>query len=155
MGPLAIPLAIVGLAVGAAGTVMSYKQQKKQAKFQKRAQAAQRAQDNMRAARERREAIRNARIASAQITQNAANQNVAGSSAALGGIGSIESQLNQNLSFLDGMNRLADQASMNLGKAADAATSAGMWNSVAGLGMKVFSSAGSFSGGGSGGGGGG
>ena len=146
MGPLAIPVAIVGLAVGAAGTYMSYKQQKKQAKFQKRAQAAQRAQDNMRAARERREAIRNARIAAAEITQNAANQGVGSSSAALGGLGSIESQLNQGLSFLDGMNTLADQASRNLGKAADAGTAAGMWGSVAGLGMQVFSSAGNLPG---------
>lgn len=140
MGPVAI-IAGIGLAVGAAGTYMSYKAQKKQQKYMKRAAAAQRAQDNMQAARERREAIRNARIAAANVTQGAANDSVSGSSAALGGLGSIASQLNQNLSFLDGQNRLADQASVALSKANEFQGKAQTWSSVGNLGMQVFSNA--------------
>lgn len=140
MGPVAI-IAGAALAIGAGSAYMSYSAQKKQAKFQRKAAAAQRAQDNMKAARERREAIRNARIAAGGVAQNAANQGVTGSSAALGGLGSIEQQLNSGLSFLDGQNRLADQASEALGQANKAAVTAGMWSSVSGLAMNVFSNA--------------
>ena len=143
MGPVAI-IAGIGLAVAAGGAVMSYKAQQKQVKMQKRAQAAQRAQDNMKAARERREAIRNARIAAGSISQDAANQGVSGSSAALGGLGSIGSQLNQNLSFLDQYNRLSDQASIALGKANQYGVNAQTWGSVSSIGMRVFGSAGQF-----------
>jgi hypothetical protein len=140
MGPVAI-IAGIGLAIGAVGAYESYSAQKKQAKLQRKAIAAQRAQDNMKAARERREAIRNARIASGQIEQAAANQGVSNSSAALGGMGSIEQQLNQGLSFLDGYNTLSDQASRYIGKANKAGVNAGMWGSVSNLGMTVFKNA--------------
>jgi hypothetical protein len=140
MGPVAI-IAGIGLAVSAAGTYMSVKAQQKQAKLQKKAITAQRAQDNLKAARERREAIRNSRIAAGTIEQNAANQGVSGSSAALGGMGSIESQLNQNLSFLDTYNRLSDQATELIGKANVQGMKAQTASSVAALGMQVFQNA--------------
>lgn len=145
MGPLAI-VAGIGLAIGAAGTYMSYKAQKKQTQLMQKSAAAQRSQDNMKAARERREAIRNARLSSGVVTQNAANQGVSGSSAALGGLGSIQTQLNQGLSFLDGMNKLADQASNYESRANKAGVKAGMWNSIGGLGMTVFQNAGNLTG---------
>jgi hypothetical protein len=140
MGPVAV-IAGIGLAISAGSAYMTHKAQKKAAKMQKRAAAAQRAQDNMRAARERREAIRNARIASASVAQGAANEGVFGASGTLGGLGSIQSQLNQNLSFLDGQNRLADQASVALGKANEANMKAQTWNSVGNFGMAMFSNA--------------
>lgn len=145
MGPIAI-IAGIGLAVGAVGGYASYKQQKKANKLQKKAAATQRSSDNMKAARERREAIRNARLASASVTQDAVNDGVIGSSAALGGLGSIASQLNQNLSFLDGQNRLADQAGTELSKANKAIGSAQTWGAVSNLGMTVFSNAGKIGG---------
>lgn len=151
MGPVGIAIGAIGLVTGAVGAYKSHQAQKKQMKFQKRAQAAQRAQDNMRAARERREAIRNARIAAAEVTQAGVNQGVGDSSAVLGSLGSIGQQLNQGLSFLDGMNRLSDQASTALGHAAQAGVNAGMWQSVSGLGMKVFEMAGNMPSGGGGG----
>lgn len=140
MGPVAI-IAGIGLAVSAAGTYMSVKAQKKQAKLQRKANAAQRAQDNMKAARERREAIRNARLASGVVDQNAANQGVSGASATLGGLGSIEQQLNQGLSFLDGYNRLSDQATELIGQANKAGVAANSWGQVKSLGMTVFNNA--------------
>lgn len=147
MPPVAI-IAGVGLAVAAGGAYMSHQAQKKQAKFQRRAAAAQRAQDNMKAARERREAIRSARIASGAVLQQSVNQGVQNSDASLGGLGSIGQQLNQGLSFLDGQNALADQASTALTKANKAQVTAGAWASASALGMQVFSSAGSLAGGG-------
>lgn len=150
MGPLAI-IAGIGLAISAGSAIMSYKAQKKQVKYQKRAAAAQRAQDNMKAARDRREAIRTARISSATVQQNAANQGVSNSSAALGGEGSIQSQLNQGLSFLDGYNTLSDQAGRDLTKANKFAMQSQTWDKVGAFGQKIFSSAGQFGGGGGGG----
>ncbi len=146
--PPALIVAGVGLAVSAGSAYMSHQAQKKQAKFQRKAASAQRAQDNMKAARERREAIRSARIASGSVLQSSVNQGVEGSSAALGGIGSINQQLNQGLSFLDGQNALADQAGVLLGKANKAGVTAGAWGSASALGMQVFSSASSLGGGG-------
>lgn len=143
MGPLAI-IAGIGLAISAGSAIMSYSAQKKQQKYQQRAAAAQRGQDNMKAARDRREAIRSARIATGSVQQSAVNQGVAGSSAALGGQGSIQSQLNQGLSFLDGTNRLADQAGRDLTKANKYAMNAQTWNTVGAFGQKIFANAGKF-----------
>lgn len=131
-------LAGIALAVAAVGTYASIQSQKKQRKMMKRAAAAQRAQDNLKAARERREAIRNARVASAGALQASVNQGVEGSSAALGGLGSIEQQLNQGLSFLDQYNTLSDQASVALGKAGVYGSKAQSASAVASLGMQVF-----------------
>lgn len=133
-----VAIAGIGLAIAAVGTYASIQNQKKQRKMMKRAAAAQRAQDNLKAARERREAIRNARIASAGALQASVNQGVEGSSAALGGLGSIEQQLNQGLSFLDQYNTLSDQASVALGKANAYGSKAQSASSVASLGMQVF-----------------
>ncbi len=145
MGPVAI-IAGVALAVGAGTAYMSHQANKKAAKFQRKAASAQRAQDNMKAARERREAIRSARIASANVSQSAVNQGVQSSSAALGGLGSITSQLNQGLSFLDGQNALADQASVALGKSNKAQQTAAGWGAASNLAMTVFSNAGTLGG---------
>lgn len=147
MGPVAI-IAGIGLAISAGSAVMSYSAQKKQVKMQKRAASAQRAQDNMKAARERREAIRSARIAAGTSAQNAANQGVSNSSAALGAQGSIQSQLNQGLSFLDGMNTLADQAGRALTKANEYGVQAQTWNTIGKFGQQLFASAGKMGGGG-------
>lgn len=140
MPPLAI-IAAIGVGVAAVGTYSSIKAQQKQAKLQKKAIKAQRAQDNLRAARERREAIRSARIAAGTVEQNAANQGVSGASATLGGIGSINQQLNQGLSFLDTYNRLSDQATELIGKANVQGTKAQTWSQVASVGMQVFQNA--------------
>jgi ABC-type transporter Mla subunit MlaD len=140
MGPVAI-IAGIGLGLGAVGSYMSVKAQQKQVKLQKKAITAQRAQDNLKAARERREAIRNARIAAGSLEQSAANQGVSGSSAALGGIGSINQQLNQGLSFLDAYNKLSDQATELIGKANAAGAKANEYSQIGQFGMQVFGSA--------------
>jgi hypothetical protein len=145
MGPVAI-IAGIGLGIAAAGSYMSYTAQKKAAKQQKNAIRAQRAQDNLRAARERREAIRNARIASGSLEQNAVNQGAGDTSAALGGLGSINQQLNQGLSFLDTYNRLSDQATVAIGKANQYEMKAKTYSEVGQFGMQVFGNASGISG---------
>lgn len=135
----AVIIAGASLAVAAVGTASSISSQKKQAKFQKKANQAQRAQDNLRAARERKEAIRAARASRGMAQQAAVNQGAEGSSVSLGGLGSIDSQLGSNLSFLDQFNSLSDQASVSLGKANQHGANAQTASAVAGFGMTVFS----------------
>lgn len=141
MAPMAI-IAGVGTVIGAAGSYASYKQQKKAVKLQKQANRYQRAQDNLKAARERKEAIRNARISSGAVLQASVNQGSQDTSAALGGLGSIQTQANQGLSFLDQYNTLSDQASIALGKANSANASAQVWGQVSQLGFQVSGNAG-------------
>lgn len=71
----------------------------------------------MQFAQSRREQIRQGRIAAASQAASAEASGVARSSGAEGGQSSIISQLNYNLSFLDTMATLSDQASDQLGKA--------------------------------------
>lgn len=140
-----VAIAGAALAVAAVGTYSSIKSQKQQRKAMRRANAAQRAQDNLKAARERREAIRNARLSGAAILQGSVNEGVQGSSAALGGLGSIQQQLNQGLSFLDATNRLSDQASIALGQANEHGSRAQTASAISGLAMQVFSNSGAIS----------
>lgn len=140
MGPVAI-IAGIGAAIGAVGAYKGYKQQKKANKLQQQANRYQRQQDNLKAARERKEAIRNARIATGNSAQTAINQGAGDTSASLGALGSIQSQLNQGLSFLDGYNQLSDQASVALGKANKASASAQVWGQVSQFGFGIASNA--------------
>lgn len=72
---------------------------------------------NLQSARERRDAIKAARLANAQAVLAGESQGVSGSSGVAGGVGSIQSQLNSNLSFLDRSNTLTDMASQQIGYA--------------------------------------
>lgn len=67
-----------------------------------------------------------------------ATQGVQNSSGFQGGQGSIQTQLNSNLSFLDVYNNLSNDASINLDKAATANGLASDFGKVADLGMTVF-----------------
>ena len=135
--PAAPIIAGVGLAVGVASTVASISASNKQAKYQRQALKYQRQSDNIKAAKERKDAIRAARLASGTALQVAANQGAMDTSASLGGLGSITSQLNQNLSFLDQTSTLADQASVSIGKANKQGANAAMFGQIADLGFMV------------------
>lgn len=141
MGPVAI-VAGFATAISAGAAYMQHKQGKKAAAAQRKAAAYQRQQDNYKAMRERREAIRTARIASAEATQNAASQGAMETSAYLGGVGSIQSQLNQGLSFLDTQNRLADRAGVALTQANEHQQSAAGWGALGNFAQTVASNAG-------------
>lgn len=141
--PAATVIAGIGLAISAGSTALSISAQNKQQKAQKKAAAYQKQIDNLQAARQRVQAIRQARLAAGSISQAAENQGASTSSAALGALGSIESQLNSNLSFLDSANRLSDQAGVQLGKAAKYGQRANTISQVGAVASKMFMSAGS------------
>lgn len=134
--------AVVGAGAAVVGTIGSMDNASKQQASQQQAATYQRSMDNNRAARERVQAIRSARLSAGQATQAGANQGVSSSSASLGGVGSIVSQLDSNLSFLDTQSKLSDQASEAIGRASRYGAASAVWGSVAHLGMTVFDSAG-------------
>lgn len=105
----------------------------KAAKSQRNAQRMEREQQNMRAAMERRSTIRQMRQAQATALQNAENAGVGGSSGAAGGQGSIISQGNANLSFLDDQMTAARIGGAFMDKASKQSAQASMWGSLASL----------------------
>lgn len=106
----------------------------KSASAARKSQQAQRDQQNLRAAQERRQSIRNMRMAYATAQQNQENQGVAGGSAQ-GGLGSIITQGNANLSFLDDQMLAANKAGMYADKAAKHEATSNMWGSLSKLSM--------------------
>lgn len=116
---MAVSAIVVGAAaVGAGASISSMQNQKKAAREQRRAAELQRQRDRAAQQRQRAAAIRETRLAAARASQAAANQGVAGSSGAQGGVGSIISQGTANISFLDQGIRVGDQISERLGRAA-------------------------------------
>jgi hypothetical protein len=135
---LMVGAAIVGAGAAVVGTVKTIEAQNRAARAQKQQFAYERQINQNRTMRERRDAIRAARLAGASLVQNSVNSGAQESSAALGGLGSIQSQLNSNLSFLDTQGRLADRASAASQAAANAKQSAQKWGAISDLGMAVF-----------------
>jgi hypothetical protein len=136
MDPFTATLLVIGALSGTASAVTSMQA----AKSQKKAQTEQRNQQNMRAAMERRQTIRQTRMAYATAMQNAENQGVGTSSGAAGGQGSILTQGNANLSFLDDNMMSANKQGSLLDKAAGQQAMAGMWGSLSQLAMTAAGS---------------
>lgn len=128
----------IALTVAAAATVGSMYNTNKMAGQQKKANEAQRKQANLSAARSRRDQVRQNRLALASAQVSAEAGGVARSSGAAGGQGSIQSQGLSNLTYIDGMNKLSDQASSALGKAAQFGNYANMFGGVADLAMAFY-----------------
>lgn len=141
---LGVAAAVIGAGAAVVGTVASISAQNKQSKYQQQQFQYQRQMDNYKAARERVQAIRAARLSSGASLQTATNQGAQTSSASLGALGSIESQLNSNLSFLDTNAKLSDLATTAAGNAAKAGAAAQVWGAVAGFGMQVYNASGGF-----------
>ena len=89
-------LAVAGVATGA-----SIYQGAQATKAQNKSLQFQRQQSALQNAMQKRQAIRQARIAAGNSQQTAATAGVSNSSSAEGAYGSIQSQLSGNLSFLD------------------------------------------------------
>lgn len=128
--------ALVLAGVATAGSIYT---SKKAADAQKEANTLQRQQAEMANARARRDEIRKARIAQAAAAINAEGQGVADSSGAAGGQGSIISQGNSNLSFLDRSAAISDQTSRAMGKAISYGNYSQMFGGVASLAMSYAS----------------
>lgn len=141
----AVPIvAAVGATVAAGATVASAIQAGKARKAAEKQYAYERQLATNRAAKERVNAIRTARLASGALAQTAANSGASSSSVALGAFGSIQSQLNSNLSFLDTNQKLADQAGYYASKANIHQSKANTYSSIGALGMQIFGAAGGF-----------
>lgn len=139
MAALSTTIAVIGAGLAVGGTAYSVSQQRKAEKAQRRAGQLNKQRQQMQDALARRETIREARIARARSVQAAANQGVSSSSAAQGGAGSIISQGNVNLSFLDQQAMSRDQAGNYIGQAQRYTYRAQTGQSVAGLGASLFS----------------
>ena len=131
---MAIQAVLAAVAVGS--TVASISSTQHAAKQSNKAAEAQRKQQELAGARERSNAIRQARMAYASNAQGAEAAGVSTSSASLGGLGSVQSQLNSNISFLDKNQELADQGSIALGKMRSAEANASSFGAVAGLALQ-------------------
>lgn len=118
---MAVAALVVGAVASVAGTVMSYQAQKKSA-------AAQEKQQQVASRHSRREAIRGAQLARAQSVAIASSQGATGSSAALGGAGSVGSQLGSGLGYstqMSGLSREITKYSAQAQRGADLASIGG------------------------------
>lgn len=141
----AIPIiAAVGATVAAGATVASAVEAGKARKQSKKQYAYERQLATNRAARERTQAIREARLTQGAVLQAAENSGAGGSSAALGALGSIQTQLSSKLSFLDTNQKLADLAGFHASKANIYRSKADTYSSISALGMSIFSASGGF-----------
>lgn len=133
--PPALIVAGIGAGVAAVGTGYSIYAGERANKQAKKATKLERQRNSLAEARQKRDAIRQARGAYAAAQAAAENQGVSTSSSAAGGQGAIVSQLESNLSFLDQYGFISDQASKALGKAQSWTSSARLGESVANIGM--------------------
>jgi hypothetical protein len=141
----AVPIiAAVGAVVAAGATVASARQAGKARKDAKKQYAYERQLNDNRAARQRVQAIREARLTQGALLQTAANTGASGTSAFLGAMGSIQSQLNSNLSFLDTNQKLENLGGFYASRANIHRSKADTFASVGALGMSIFSAAGGF-----------
>jgi|SRR6478609_170239 len=141
MAAVSTIIAGAALGVAAGSTVANINASNKAAKASQQAAALDRQRMNLQSARERREAVRASRLAFAQSQMAATNQGAGSTSGAQGAQGSIISQSNSNLSFLDRFNTLTDQASQQIGYANKFQQKAQTWNAVGNLAWQVFGNA--------------
>lgn len=125
--------------VAVAGTAASYDAQQKSAKAQRQANDLQQRQAELTAARNRREAIRAARVAQARSAVVAEGQGAALTSSASGAAGAIVSQTNSNLSFLDQYGNISDQIASTIGKAQKFDAQANTYGAIANLAVSASS----------------
>lgn len=133
-------MAITATIVAVAGLGTSIYEGNQQQKASKSANNFQKQQADLQAQRQKVDAIRQSRLAAASAVQAGANQGVSNSSAVQGGVGSIISQGNSNVSFLDHFNYLSDQASIELGKAQTAGFYSQSAAGVSSLAVSIFGS---------------
>jgi hypothetical protein len=141
----AVPvIAAVGAVVAAGATVKSAIEAGKARKDAKMQYKFERQLANNRAGQERINAIRAARLQQGALMQTAVNSGAGESSIALGALGSIQSQLNSNLSFLDTNQKLSNLAGYHASQANIHSSKANTWAGVSSLGMQLFSMGGGF-----------
>jgi len=133
-------LTVEGMFTAATATATggSLYSQQKAAKAAGKAAGAQRRQEALAAAIQRRQTQKAGKQAMALALQAGENQGVAGSSGVAGGVGSAISQSNANLSFLDQQSQLADFAGGMFDKAQRWSNRASLFAGVADLAMTGY-----------------
>lgn len=121
-------------AIQVASTVASFAASKSQAKAQKQSIAAQQRISDAQSARERVQAVREARIRRAQILASTGNQGIAPtSSGPAGAVSSISSQLGSNIANINTIQNFAQQASKANQQAVDAKATGAMFQTIGGI----------------------
>lgn len=143
-GFLSTALTVASLGATAIGTLKGIDASKNATKAQNRAIKLQQAADEIKQARERRQVIREQRIKIATATQAAANQGASDSSAVAGGTGSITSQGNSSLSFLDSVGDLNAATTTQNQRANQFSADANTYASIANFGSTIFNANGGF-----------
>lgn len=138
--------------IGLGSAIESREERKSAERDQKRARAAEKRIQDIKAARERRAAVREAMKARADINTGVVASGVSGSSAAVAGLGTINTQLATNLSFLDQVKSLSDQSSLFQEAAAKHYGRAQDFSDLSNLSMQGASMFAAYGGGGGGGG---
>ena len=142
--PLPIIAAVIGIGSAAVGTASQISANNKASKAQREANRIQREANNFQSARERQDAVRDARISYAEQVSTQESQGVGGSSAGQGALSSTSSQARGNLNFMDQYNLLMDQAGASIGRANRYASKASEAGSVASFGFSAFGASGGF-----------
>jgi len=132
------PVTATAAAVGVLGGAQ-YKAQRDASKEQKKARKVEQRLQRAKAARERRAQIRQAQQAQAQIETGAVATGTQQTSAAAGGVGSVQTQLASNLSFLNQSEQAAKQISIFQQAAADDRERAQAYGAATELGLKAMS----------------
>jgi len=130
MGPAAI---VAGIAL----TGVSIQQQRKAAKAQNRATEVQERIQNIKAARQRREQLRQARIARAQIVAASEVSGTSQSSSVAGGLSDVSTQFGGNVNFLNTVKSLSERQGDFLSKSATASSNAQTSGQLAGLSFRA------------------
>ena len=133
MGLEAATLAYIAIGTGVVSAGLSYQQGQQQAKQQKKAAAAQRRAEEIKAAKARKDAVREASIKRAQIIANTSASGTQETSGAMGGISSIGSTLAGNIQTADALQEQYGIASVAGAKASQANANAGAFGDISGL----------------------
>ena len=139
MAAISTVVAVAGLGISAVGQFKQQKAAKKAARAQEESLRLQQRSASIRAARERVQQVREARIKRAQAVAGAAIGGTLDSSGLAGGVGGIQSQLGANLAFSQNIEDLGIQATAQNVKASNAQSQSNMWGAVAGFGQSMFS----------------
>lgn len=131
--------ALIGLS-----TVASIDAERKATRRQRRANKLQQRIADVKASRERRRMIAEARVKRAQLANAAELTGVSESSGAIAGQGNIQSQAASNISFLDQVQTLNTQSNAFMQSAANASSNANAFSAIAGVATNVANQTGAW-----------
>lgn len=140
-------IAVAAVSIGA--SIYSGKQQAKATKqaaaAQREATAAQGRSASVEAQRARIQQVREARIRRAQVLSAGTNAGLGMGTSGIGGaVGSIASQMGENIGSINQQQTFADQTSAALQQAADYQVKAQKWQTIGNFSQSIFNQAGGF-----------